>query len=256
MARGKGRKPRDRSKVFGGRIDERPDDSAEGHAIEGFAEEQAPNDGAADIAESVESGDPYVPYTEDRLVDDSEQTDIGAVEQEAGERAVELDADGARALLGGIPASTGELPSIELPTAHHFAITRIAIEQRAESLKKLASKTSDEGYPREARVIAADAQALNEDVLPQFRDQAELPLASYDDVRFGIQNLLRGNVWKHVQQAADDQVDHRNLLLDVIGSKVAQLLIAVAERSYTAGFRAREETPEFFALKSLAEITG
>jgi hypothetical protein len=254
MARGKGRKPR--SEGIDGRIDERPDDSADGHAIEGFAEEQAPNDGAEDIAESVESGDPYVRYTEDRLADDSQQTDIGAVEQEAGERVVDLDADGARALLEGKPASTGELPSIELPTAHHFAITRIAIEQRAESLKKLASKTSDEGYPREARVIAADAQALNEDVLPQFRDQAELPLASYEDVKYGIANLLRGNVWKHVQQAADDQVDHRNLLLDVIGSKVAQLLIAVAERSYTAGFRAREETPEFFALKSLAEITG
>jgi hypothetical protein len=172
-----------------------------------------------------------------------------------GERTVELDAAGATALLQGAPGTT-ELPDIELPTAHHFAITRIAIENRAEALKKLADKTADEGYVRESRVILADSQALTEDVLPQFRDQAELPLVTYESVKYGIADLLRGNVWKHVQQSADDQVDHRNNLLDVVSSKMAQLALAIAERAYNAGFRAREETPEVFAVKSLAEIRG
>lgn len=163
--------------------------------------------------------------------------------------------NGQATLVDELPAPPTSLPTIELPTAHHFAITRKAIEERQAELKKLASKTDAEGYPREARTIRSDAQALEEDVLPKFAQQGELPMATQADVASGIKDAIRGPIFKHVLVTDDEgEVDHRTELRDAIGDKMARYVLDVAGRAFNAGMQARETTPESLAVKGLPAL--
>lgn len=152
--------------------------------------------------------------------------------------------------------SPDELPTLHLPTAHHFQIVRVAVEERSTSLKKLADKTADEGYIREARVISGDAQALKEDVLPQLEVQPELFGATMQELQAGIANELRGLVHKHVLADHGDEtdIDHRGEMCEQLALRVATFALDVAERAYNAGLRARSEIPEVFAVRSLEKL--
>jgi hypothetical protein len=141
--------------------------------------------------------------------------------------------------------------TIELPTGHHAAVVRRALEDRTTALGKLAGKATDEGYAREGRVIAADAQILEEDVLTQLKGQLDLAF-DHDELTHGIRNQLHPLVFKHVPATDDEgEVDHRKELLDALGTRVARFVTAAAERAYHAGLRARQDEPEVFAFRSL-----
>lgn len=145
------------------------------------------------------------------------------------------------------------LPSIELPTPHHYRLVRQAIEDRADTVKGLAKKLDDEGYLREARVLTQDAAALTEGVLPQFERQAEIPLATADELSSAIVNELRGLVRKHVRQD-DEKRDHEAELLKSLGDRVTRYTLDVSTRSYAAGMAAREAIPEVFGLKAIEAL--
>lgn len=141
-------------------------------------------------------------------------------------------------------------PTIELPTPHHWRLVKVAIDDRVASLKSIAKKVSDEGYIREARVMEHDALALSEDVSPQLEVQAEIPLATADEVQSGVANELRGVVRRHVRRDQQD-VDHEAQMLKELSERVERFACEVANRAYAAGLSAREATAEVFALKSL-----
>lgn len=141
-------------------------------------------------------------------------------------------------------------PTIELPTAHHWRLTKTAIDRRILAIKSLAKKVSDDGYFREARIMEQDALALSEDVSPQLEVQAEIPLATADEVQSGVANELRGVVRRHVRRDQQD-VDHEAQMLKELSERVERFACEVANRAYAAGLSAREATAEVFALKSL-----
>lgn len=141
-------------------------------------------------------------------------------------------------------------PTIELPTPHHWRLVKAAIDDRVKSLKAIGKKVGDEGYIREARVMEQDALALSEDVSPQLEVQAEIPLATADEVQSGVANELRGVVRRHVRRDQQD-VDHEAQMLKELSERVERFACEVANRAYAAGLSAREATAEVFALKSL-----
>lgn len=152
--------------------------------------------------------------------------------------------NGQAALIDEMQAPVGTLPLVELPSGHHYAITRVAISERVDALKKLAGKVEDDGYVKEGKVILGDALALEEEVLPHFTAQAELPLTTAADVSSAIKSALRGTIFKHVQANDDDAIDHRAALADEIGGKLGPFVIAVAARAFRAGEILRHHTPE------------
>src|SRR5439155_15630015 len=95
-------------------------------------------------------------------------------------------------LLADEPTTAPKKPAaIVLRSAHDYGITTQALTGRAEDLKKLAKKTGDEGYRREARAIQADADAIEHSILPIFREQRELPLVSVESLEQEITVALR-----------------------------------------------------------------
>lgn len=141
-------------------------------------------------------------------------------------------------------------PSVELPSPHHYRLVRDAVKDRADTVKALAKKLDDEGYLTQARVVRGDATALEEDVLPQFEHQAEIPLATADEVGGGIANELRGLVRRHARRD-DPERDHEAELLKELAERITRFATEVAERAFAAGAATREYSAEVFALKSL-----
>src|SRR5690242_17979192 len=92
----------------------------------------------------------------------------------------------------GKEKGAAKLPSpIQLRTAHDVTITYQALEHRVERLKKTAKNLETEGYRRQARDIRADVDAITEHVIPVFRPQRELPLASEEDAERSIKGGIR-----------------------------------------------------------------
>lgn len=164
-----------------------------------------------------------------------------------------VDETGAQALISEPPKEFS--PTLELPTPHHWRLVKVAIDDRVSALKSIAKKVSDEGYTREARTMEHDALALSEDVAPQLELQAEIPLATSDEVHSGIANELRALVRRHVRRDREE-VDDEAILLRDLAAKIERYATDVAARAYTAGCVAREATPEVFALKSLNALRG
>jgi hypothetical protein len=161
-----------------------------------------------------------------------------------------------RSALDEMQPPAGELPTINLPSAHHYGISRVALTDRVDVLKKLAKTTEDKGYPKEARVILGDALALEEEVLPEFTAQLEMPLSTAADVSSAIKSALRGLIFKHVQANEDDAIDHRAALGDAIGDKLGEYVLAVAARAFSAGEMSRAMTPQAAAVRALPTLYG
>lgn len=151
-----------------------------------------------------------------------------------------------------LPEPPQGLPTIDLPTAHHYALLRTALQGRAGDLDTVAKKVETEGYPREARVVRMDAAAIREDILPQFERQMELPMATQRDVASGIKSAIQGPIFKHVLLDDESEVDHRAELGEAIGERVAAYVLQVAEKAFAAGVQAREATPEALCVAALS----
>jgi hypothetical protein len=148
------------------------------------------------------------------------------------------------------------LEPIDLPTPRHALVARIALESRAEELEKLAKKNKDEQYPREARVMELDAMMLREDLIPQLRDQVEIPLATGDEVKGAVANQLRDLVRRFVKRDPDGEEDYEAQMLDKLSERVGAFASALAERAFHEGFIARQQTAEVIALKCVDQLSA
>lgn len=152
-------------------------------------------------------------------------------------------------------------------SGYEARLTVVALEHRQAALKKLAKKTKDEGYWKEARIVTGDAQAIKEHILPQFRPQVELPLHTPEECRTGIANAIRSNLAgalereyqagrtsAQIDQGKDIPVRHRaslETLMSELAHQIETFGRAVADRAYAAGHAAREQTAEAVMVRSL-----
>lgn len=144
---------------------------------------------------------------------------------------------------------------IILPTRHDVKIVLDALELRKDDLKKLATKTQAEGYPREAAVMSADAAALEHHVLPAFRSQRELPLVTPEQLEKNINAALKVPVNRAFEGMGDPKViqtyesvmSRKEKLQQHLAVRVALYVREVAEEAYRQGMAAREQTAESIA---------
>jgi hypothetical protein len=140
--------------------------------------------------------------------------------------------------------------TVTIETPHDMKLLGTAVRARAERLAKLAKDNTAEGYAAEARVVKADAERLAQDLAPKFEDQAEIPLATADEVRGAVGNELRQLVRMHAAHTGDDGVDHEAKLLHALGLRIAAFGARCAEQGFAAGVQYREAQPEVIALKA------
>lgn len=145
-----------------------------------------------------------------------------------------------------------QLPAVALDSPKDYRLIATAIEVRAADLRKLA-KGIQQDYPREARIIQLDADRLGDELLPPFKEQSELPLATADELRAGIANELRGLVRAHAR-LADDRTDHEAVLLDSLAQRIAAYTVDVAHRAFGAGLAYRYATAELIGLQSSEKL--
>lgn len=151
---------------------------------------------------------------------------------------------------------------VQLRSAHDYTIATQALEFRAADLKKLSTKTRDEGYPREASAIEADALAIEHVILPQFRSQQELPLitveqlekAIADALKMPIVNAFSGIGDPKIQISPDSVTGRKEMLVNRLVTRISLYVRAVAKESFDAGVAAREALPETLALRSIGEL--
>jgi hypothetical protein len=164
------------------------------------------------------------------------------------------------------PALSKAPGPVQLRTAHDYALTVQALESRALELTKLAKKNEDEHYHREARTVQADAAAITEIILPRFRPQGELPLATTEQLRAGIANALRSVVRRELLRNAEETPVGERPLIDIPGRESAALevfaaqiegyAIDLAEHAFNAGYAARNDEPLALALASIGSLQG
>ena len=151
---------------------------------------------------------------------------------------------------------------IQLRTRHDVNLLIDAIESREADLLSLAKKNNEGGYPREARSQLADAAALKQFILPQLRDQQELPLVTLEDLKLRIGEALRGDIGGHliVRTPADQQEDalrtRENKLLEILATKITAFALEIAQSSYSAGYAARSNDPEELAARAINVLYG
>ena len=155
------------------------------------------------------------------------------------------------------PASTPD--PVELRCLRDVTITAVALEHRHAAIEKLAKKAIDEGYPREARIFSADAQAIEEDILPRFRDQQELRLVTAAELRGGIAEALRDLVHSTLVRhradvAGQEDFGRENRLLADIALRVEEFAKSLASRCWSAGFAARKDDPDIHVMRSLDKL--
>jgi hypothetical protein len=166
------------------------------------------------------------------------------------------------ALLDDAPAAPKKPAAVALRSAHDFSLVTQALEFRTEDLKKLATKTAAEGYPREARAISADAEAIEHQVLPQFREQRELPFVTHEQLEKEISAALRRFVTVAFQGLGDPKVAvtassidyRRDELLKSLTTRLTLYVKDVAGDAFNQGIAAREQSSEAIAMRSVGTL--
>jgi hypothetical protein len=151
---------------------------------------------------------------------------------------------------------------VKLRTAHDFTLTATALQARAEELKKLSKKNSEEGYAREAKSVEADANAIEFHILPQFRAQRELPLLTVEQVEKEITGALRVFVFRAFDGLDNPKVaispenirGRKERVLESIGKRVTFFAREIAERAFNEGVAAREISPESLAMRCIGSL--
>ena len=158
---------------------------------------------------------------------------------------------------------------VQLPTRHDYSLVARALENEAVNIAKMAKGTSVKGYGREARLMLADAMAIKEHILPEFREQRELQLATTEVVRGRIQEALRDVVRRGFvgliakTSDEDDEEQQRSAigyresdLLEALAVRVEAFGAEVAERAFAAGYAARDTDPETIALRCVSALSA
>jgi hypothetical protein len=148
-----------------------------------------------------------------------------------------------------VSVSTQSPEPIVLRTSHDVGLVHTALELRVDSLDKLAKKNTDEGYEREARVIANDAADIRHYVLPIFAGQRELDLIEPEALQEGLSSVIRTRLEHHRARKSIP-----NVVADDLAQRMTLLLDELATRAYSAGFAARHHEARLFAFGALAEV--
>ena len=151
---------------------------------------------------------------------------------------------------------------VKLASAHDFSLTTQALEHRSEELKKLVKKNQDEGYHREARAIEADVAAIEHAILPQFRSQRELPLASTEELEIAVEGALRVFIFRAFDKLDDPKAHptgneirgRRDRLVETLAQRVTLFARDVAEEAFNQGYAIRQTTPEAIAARSVRTL--
>lgn len=154
------------------------------------------------------------------------------------------------------PGTSKKPAPVTLRTPHDYGLTARLLEQSAETLQKLADKTRDGGYPREASAIEADANAVKHHILPQFRAQQELPLVTREALHEQLCGRLRSRVHRAFESERSDtkgtyREGREDDLVKHVAGMITNFAIELAEAAYAAGLHARESDPEQLASKAL-----
>lgn len=166
------------------------------------------------------------------------------------------------ALLNDDAAVQKKPAPVALRTAHDFSLVTTALEFRKDDLTKLAKKVQEDGYAREARAITADAEAIEQHVLPQFREQRELPFVTHEQLEKEISAALTRFVRQAFQGLGDPKVvvtpasiDHRREeLLKSLTTRITLYAKDVADDAFNQGIAAREQSSEAIALRSISTL--
>jgi hypothetical protein len=149
-----------------------------------------------------------------------------------------------------------------LPSIHDFTLTTAALESHAEDLKSLAKKNTDGGYPREARAIQADADAITHRILPAFREQRELPLVTHEQLEKEIAGALSvivsrgfdGLAGSKVIVTPENIVSRRKSLLNELTKRVTLYAKQLADEAFNQGVAARGQSAEALAIGAVATL--
>lgn len=143
------------------------------------------------------------------------------------------------------------LSPVTLRTRRDHSLVVQAIEHRLDGLGKLSKKATEEGYPSLARTVDADSAALRELVLPQFREQQELALATTGDVVASVEAFFASVTNEVPGNVKGEARDHE--IIRACARRTAQALTKAAERGYWAGESAREHVPELMAVRAIED---
>ena len=161
------------------------------------------------------------------------------------------------------PTAAAKKPApIVLRASHDYSITEQALASRAEELKKLAKKNNEEGYRREGRAVQADADAIEHQILPVFREQRELPLVTQDALEKEVGAALRLYITQAFSGLGDPKVEHtpsgiafrRDTLLKQLTTRVTLYATELADEAFNQGVAAREQTAEALAMRAIGTL--
>ncbi len=153
---------------------------------------------------------------------------------------------------------------VELRSAHDYALVTAALEHRAADLDKLAKKNDEEGYAREARAVRADATAINSHILPQFREQPDLPVVTSQQIETALQHKIAVHVARAFRNLDDPKIvvsemeltRRREKLIADLASGCALFGIEIAREAWNQGYAVREMTEEFIVSKFTTSLSA
>jgi hypothetical protein len=166
------------------------------------------------------------------------------------------------ALLDTPPAPPKKPQPITLRSLHDYSLVTTSLEHRKEDLKGLAKKVGLDGYSKESRAIQADAEAIEFHVLPQFREQRELPLVTFEQLEKEIAGALARPANVAFDQLAEPKVQvtpevisrRKRTLIESLSKRIALYVQEVAENAYNQGLAAREQSAEALAVRAVGTL--
>jgi hypothetical protein len=151
---------------------------------------------------------------------------------------------------------------VALRSVHDYTLTERALVAHVADLKALAKKNSDGGYPKEARAVQADADAIEHHVLPQFRAQRELPLVSHADLEKEVRGALSILVSRGFEGLAGTKIivtpenvaGRKTSLLDALTQRVTLYAKELADNAFNQGVAARAQSAEALAVGAISTL--
>jgi hypothetical protein len=147
------------------------------------------------------------------------------------------------------PQPQKPIEPIKLHTRRDYGLLTRAIEHEIKDLEGLAKKNQEEGYWQESRVITGDVAALKFEVLPQVREQREIPFATIE----GVQSAAKTAIRDLIEKARTTKMPVETLL-DELGRRIGRYGRACADIGYEAGVAARVNSSEALTMRAIRQL--
>ena len=136
-------------------------------------------------------------------------------------------------------------PQLSVPRDNQLTV--LALAGHASKLLTLAESNRKAGYRPTAATQRGDAQAIVERIIPLFGEQATIPLASPEESRAAIANMLRP-----ILRRSNARKDNDDGLISALAYHVEQLGEAIYSRGLNDGISARESDPNVSIVRAVA----